>query len=96
MVSEKNCYSGRGQCQQKRGCVRGRTHQFNELGAAAAVVEPAAAVDHVVLLEHPEAAADGRRVSEAENLPAVFRWVVLQEVLEPRDLLLVHSYLRRK
>ena len=59
------------------------------------VVEPAAAVDDVALLEHAQARADHGRVREAENLPPVLVRVLLHGLDEPVELLLVHRHLVR-
>ena len=48
------------------------------------MVKPAAAVDHVVLLQHPDRRADDRRVGEAEDRPAVRRGVRLEQRLGDR------------
>lgn len=72
-------------------------YQLDELGGflPSAVVQPAAAVDHVVFLENAEAAPDRRRVREDKHLPAVFGGVLFEQVFEPRDLDLVHGHLAR-
>ena len=57
------------------------------------VVEPAAAVDHVALLQHAQPRADDRRVREAEDLPPLRGGVVLDRLLKPSDLLIVHHHL---
>jgi hypothetical protein len=66
-------------------------HKVDELAALllVRVVQPAAAVHHVVLLEHAEARTVGRRVGEYEHSPPVLGGVVNEEVLEPPDLLCV-------
>ena len=44
-------------------------------------------------LKHAQARADGRRVREDEDLPAVCRRVRLDNVLEPLELLVVDGHL---
>ena len=44
-------------------------------------------------LEHAQARADGRRVREDEDLPAVYGRVRLDNVLEPLELLVVDGHL---
>mmetsp|Transcript_13471 Transcript_13471/g.52928 ORF Transcript_13471/g.52928 Transcript_13471/m.52928 type:complete len:586 (+) Transcript_13471:1619-3376(+) len=67
-----------------------------ELGRAlVVVVEPAAPVDDVALLEDAEAGADDGRVREAEDLPAVLEGVLLDGLHEPVELLLVDGHLVR-
>ena len=63
--------------------------ELDELAALGVVgmVEPAASVDDVVLLEHAEAAAVGRGVGEYEDLPPLVGRVVLEGLLEPLALL---------
>ena len=65
--------------------------ELDELAAlgVVGVVEPAAAVDDVVLLQYAEAAAVGRGVGEDEDLPPLVGRVVLEGLLEPLALLLV-------
>ena len=60
-------------------------HELDELGGrlAARVVEPAAAIDDVVLLEHAQPRADRRRVREDEDLPALLGRVRRDDVLKP-------------
>eukprot|EP00982_Pelagococcus_subviridis_P013119 31220-Pelagococcus_subviridis.AAC.3 len=55
------------------------------------VVEPAAAVDDVALLQDAETGADHGRVREAEDLPPVLVRVLLDRLHEPVELLLVHG-----
>jgi hypothetical protein len=64
-------------------------HKVDEFAALllVRVVEPAAAVHHVVLLEHTQARAVGRSVGEDEHPPAVLRGVVNEKLLEPAHLL---------
>eukprot|EP00961_Rhodomonas_salina_P050416 676975-Rhodomonas_salina.7 len=64
-------------------------HQLDELAALllVRVVEPAAAIDDVVLLQHAQARAVGGGVREDEDLPALGRGVLLQDLLEPQHLL---------
>ena len=45
-------------------------------------------------LKHAQARADGRRVREDEDLPAVCRRVRLDNVLEPLELLVVDGHLQ--
>ena len=59
------------------------------------MVEPAAPVDDVALLEHAEAGADDGGVREAEDLPAVFVGVLLDGLHEPVELFLVDGHLVR-
>mmetsp|Transcript_12356 Transcript_12356/g.35843 ORF Transcript_12356/g.35843 Transcript_12356/m.35843 type:complete len:676 (-) Transcript_12356:268-2295(-) len=63
-------------------------HQLDELATPVLVgmVEPAAAVDDVVLLQHAQPAAVGRGVGEHEDLVAFVGGVAAQEVFEPPDL----------
>ena len=52
------------------------------------------AEDRVVArLQHAQARADGRRMREDEDLPAVCRRVRLDNVLEPLELLVVDGHL---
>ena len=73
-------------------------HQLDEFARrrAAAVVQPAAAVDDVVVLQHAQPGPDRRRVREDEDLPALARRVRLHEVLEPGDLRVVDDHLVRR
>ena len=66
-------------------------HELDELLALllVAVIEPAAAVHDVVLLQHPQAAPVGRGVCEDEYLPPLVGGVFDEDVLEPVDLPLV-------
>jgi hypothetical protein len=66
-------------------------HELDELLALllVAVIEPAASVHDVVLLEHPQAAPVGRGVGEDEYLPPLVGGVFDEDVLEPVDLPLV-------
>mmetsp|Transcript_57787 Transcript_57787/g.135683 ORF Transcript_57787/g.135683 Transcript_57787/m.135683 type:complete len:301 (+) Transcript_57787:764-1666(+) len=72
-------------------------HQLDELAALllVRVVEPAAAIDDVVLLQHAQARAVGGGVREDEDLPALGRGVLLQDLLEPQHLLIVDGDLVR-
>mmetsp|Transcript_16867 Transcript_16867/g.39976 ORF Transcript_16867/g.39976 Transcript_16867/m.39976 type:complete len:305 (+) Transcript_16867:1062-1976(+) len=65
--------------------------ELDELAAlgVVGVVEPAAAVDDVVLLQDAESGAVGRGVGEDEYLPPLVGRVVLEGLLEPLALLLV-------
>mmetsp|Transcript_22489 Transcript_22489/g.66002 ORF Transcript_22489/g.66002 Transcript_22489/m.66002 type:complete len:270 (-) Transcript_22489:365-1174(-) len=60
------------------------------------VVEPAAAVDDVVLLQHPQPGAHRRRVRKDEELPALLRRLGGDKVLEPGELLVVDRHLVRR
>ena len=64
-------------------------HQVDELAALLLirVIQPAAAVDDVVLLQHAQARTIGRSMREDEDLPAIFRGVIDQNLLEPLHLL---------
>ena len=72
-------------------------HRLDERArdGAVVVVEPAAAVDHVALLQHAQPRADDRRVREAEDVPAVLGRVLGNLLLEPRDLRVVDDDLVR-
>mmetsp|Transcript_24257 Transcript_24257/g.55801 ORF Transcript_24257/g.55801 Transcript_24257/m.55801 type:complete len:245 (-) Transcript_24257:525-1259(-) len=59
------------------------------------VVEPAAPVDHVVLLKHTESGTHRRSVGEDDNPPALSSRVRLDELLEPRDLGIINGHLVR-
>ena len=65
------------------------THQVDELAALLliGVIQPAAAVDDVVLLQHTQAGTIGRSMREDEDLPAIGRGVIDQHLLEPLHLL---------
>ena len=60
---------------------------------AVVVVEPAAAVHHVALLQHAKARADDRGVREDEDAPAILGRVVLDGLLEPLQLLIINEHL---
>mmetsp|Transcript_25197 Transcript_25197/g.74957 ORF Transcript_25197/g.74957 Transcript_25197/m.74957 type:complete len:535 (+) Transcript_25197:92-1696(+) len=60
---------------------------------AARVVQPAAAVDDVVLLQHPQPGADRRRVRKHEDLPPLLGGVLAHQPLEPGELLVVDCHL---
>jgi hypothetical protein len=53
------------------------------------VVQPAATVDNMVLLQDTKSTAIGRGMGEDEYLPSILGGVSLDEVLEPIDLSLV-------
>mmetsp|Transcript_11364 Transcript_11364/g.22759 ORF Transcript_11364/g.22759 Transcript_11364/m.22759 type:complete len:294 (-) Transcript_11364:29-910(-) len=53
------------------------------------VIQPATSIDHVILLQHPQATSIGRRMREHEHLPPILRGMILHQLLEPIDLLLV-------
>jgi len=59
----------------------------------AVVVQPAAPVHDVVLLEDAQAGSDDRRVAKAEDVPAVLGRVLVDRPLEPRDLPRVREHL---
>ena len=67
--------------------------ELDELAAlgVVGVVEPAAAVHDVALLEDAEAGADDGRVREAEYLPAILERVFLDRLHEPVELLVIHG-----
>lgn len=70
-------------------------HKLDELGRVSRVVQPAAAVDNVVLLQDAQPRADGWRVGKYEYLPAVVRRMRLEHLLEPRYLLVIDRHLVR-
>mmetsp|Transcript_104045 Transcript_104045/g.279485 ORF Transcript_104045/g.279485 Transcript_104045/m.279485 type:complete len:543 (+) Transcript_104045:119-1747(+) len=60
-----------------------------------AVVQPTAAVDNVALLEDAERRANDRGVREAEDLPTFLIRMLLDDLLEPLQLLLIDGDLVR-
>jgi len=78
------------------------THELDEFGRglwitvlSARVIEPAAPIHNVVLLQHAKTRANGRSVCENEDLPALRRRVRRDQILEPLKLLIVDGYLVR-
>ena len=71
--------------------LRAFAHNIDELlrgrAGPAVVVQPAAAVHHVVLLQDADATANNRRVGKAKNGPALLGRLRGHELLEPLDLL---------
>mmetsp|Transcript_3508 Transcript_3508/g.6415 ORF Transcript_3508/g.6415 Transcript_3508/m.6415 type:complete len:313 (+) Transcript_3508:763-1701(+) len=73
------------------------THELDELAAllVVRVVEPAAAIDHMVLLQHAQSRSVGRGVRKDKDLPPVGGWVVNERLLEPGELRVVDGDLVR-
>ena len=69
--------------------------ELDELAAlgVVGVVEPAASVDDVILLQHPQTGAIGRSVRKNEYLPPLVGGMVDQKVFEPCNLLVVDNHL---
>ena len=63
-------------------------HQLDELPTVLLIrmVQPAAAVDDVILLQDAQTGSVGRGVGEDEDLPPLVGGVGAAEVLEPGDL----------
>ena len=69
------------------------TDQLNELATILFVgmVEPAATVDDVILLQDPQTGAIGRSVREYEYLPPLVGGMLDEKVFEPCNLLVVDN-----
>ena len=68
-------------------------HQLDEFATILLVrmVQPAAAVDDVVLLQDAQTGAVGRGVGEDEDLPPLVGGMSAEEFNEPGDLLIVDN-----
>ena len=70
-------------------------HELDELATILFIgmVEPAASVDDVILLQHPQTGAIGRSVRKDKYLPPLVGGMVDQKVFEPCNLLVVDNHL---
>ena len=59
------------------------------------VIQPAASVNNVILLQHTQSRSIRRRMRKYEDLPSILSLVRLHEVLKPVNLLLVNGDLMR-
>ena len=55
-------------------------------GVLSAVVQPAAAINHVILLKNAKSRSHGRCMTEDENTPSLTGRTLLHRVLKPLDL----------
>ena len=69
------------------------TDKFNELSALGFIgmVQPAASIDNMVLLQHTKTTSIRRGMGEDKDLPAIISRVVLDNLLKPVNLVLVNS-----
>mmetsp|Transcript_26063 Transcript_26063/g.35919 ORF Transcript_26063/g.35919 Transcript_26063/m.35919 type:complete len:219 (+) Transcript_26063:1496-2152(+) len=71
-----------------------RSHDLDELAGrgSARVVEPAAAVHDVILLQHSQTTAHWRSMRKHEYFPSVFSGMCFRHLLEPGDLTIVNKH----
>mmetsp|Transcript_27173 Transcript_27173/g.57700 ORF Transcript_27173/g.57700 Transcript_27173/m.57700 type:complete len:266 (-) Transcript_27173:62-859(-) len=72
-------------------------HQIDKLRTQLLIimVQPTAAIEYLVLLQHGESAPDRGRVSEHEDLPSLLGGASPNELLEPIDLSSIHCHFVR-